>query len=82
MLPGDVSRVQRELFPLIQEILTEWHMVHFIGTTPCEAPLLDGLSSQLSLFTSKFFTRGGKVGWTGRLGNGSKWVIFGTVQFG
>ncbi|PWA68371.1 nucleoporin [Artemisia annua] len=49
MLPCDVSRVQRELFPLIQEILMEWHIVHFIGTIPCEAPLLDGLSSQLSL---------------------------------
>ncbi|KAI7734640.1 hypothetical protein M8C21_024531, partial [Ambrosia artemisiifolia] len=49
MLPEDVSRVQQELFPLIQEIITEWHIIHFFGTTPCEAPTMEDFSSQLSL---------------------------------
>lgn len=49
MLPDDVSRVQLELFPLIQEIITEWHIIHFFGTTPCESPAIEDFSSQLSL---------------------------------
>ncbi|KAJ9550716.1 hypothetical protein OSB04_014761 [Centaurea solstitialis] len=48
MLPDDVSRVQVELFPLIQEIITEWHIIHFFGTTPCESPAMEDFSSQLS----------------------------------
>ncbi|KAK9076950.1 hypothetical protein SSX86_005285 [Deinandra increscens subsp. villosa] len=48
MLPEDVSRVQLELFPLIQEIITEWHIIHFFGTTPCESPTMEDFSSQLS----------------------------------
>ncbi|XP_076919952.1 nuclear pore complex protein NUP160-like [Bidens hawaiensis] len=49
MTPEDVSRVQLELFPLIQEIITEWHIIHFFGTTPCESPTMEDFSSQLSL---------------------------------
>ncbi|XP_024959556.1 nuclear pore complex protein NUP160 isoform X1 [Cynara cardunculus var. scolymus] len=49
MLPDDVSRVQLELFPLIQEIITEWHIIHFFGTRPCESPAMEDFSSQLSL---------------------------------
>ncbi|KAI3709094.1 hypothetical protein L2E82_38852 [Cichorium intybus] len=49
MSPDDVSRVQLELFPLIQEIITEWHIIHFFTTTPSESPAMEDFSSQLSL---------------------------------
>ncbi|KAL4564311.1 hypothetical protein LXL04_028371 [Taraxacum kok-saghyz] len=49
MSPDDVSRVQLELFPLIQEIITEWHIIHFFSTTPSESPAMEDFSSQLSL---------------------------------
>ncbi|KAL7592828.1 hypothetical protein Lser_V15G33426 [Lactuca serriola] len=49
MSPDDVSRVQLELFPLIQEIITEWHIIHFFSTTPSESPAIEDFSSQLSL---------------------------------
>ncbi|XP_071736992.1 nuclear pore complex protein NUP160 isoform X2 [Rutidosis leptorrhynchoides] len=48
MLPDDVSRVQLELFPLIQEIITEWHIVHYFGTKHCESPTMEDFSSRLS----------------------------------
>nr|XP_043632456.1 nuclear pore complex protein NUP160-like [Erigeron canadensis] len=48
MLPDDVSRVHLELYPLIQEIITEWHLIHFFGTTHCESPTLEDFSSRLS----------------------------------
>ncbi|CAK9141041.1 unnamed protein product [Ilex paraguariensis] len=44
----DVSRIQLELVPMIQEIVTEWHIIHFLGTTPSESPAIEDFSSQLS----------------------------------
>ncbi|KAI3510884.1 hypothetical protein L1887_18021 [Cichorium endivia] len=49
MSPDDVSRLQLELFPLIQEIITEWHIMHLFTTTPSESPAMEDFSSQLSL---------------------------------
>ncbi|KAI3766634.1 hypothetical protein L2E82_16702 [Cichorium intybus] len=49
MSPDDVSRLQHELFPLIQEIITEWHIIHLFTTTPSESPAMEDFSSQLSL---------------------------------
>ncbi|KAK4378769.1 hypothetical protein RND71_000631 [Anisodus tanguticus] len=48
MSEDDVSRVKLELVPMIQEVLTEWHIIHFFSTTPSESPLLEDFSSQLS----------------------------------
>ncbi|XP_059648344.1 nuclear pore complex protein NUP160 isoform X2 [Cornus florida] len=48
MLPDDISKIQLELVPMIQEIITEWHIIHFFGTTPSESPAIEDFSSQLS----------------------------------
>ncbi|KAJ8529690.1 hypothetical protein K7X08_036525 [Anisodus acutangulus] len=47
MTEDEVSRVKLELVPMIQEVLTKWHIIHFFSTTPSESPLED-FSSQLS----------------------------------
>lgn len=44
----DVSKVKLELIPMIQEILTEWHIIHFFGTTPSESPPIEDFSYKLS----------------------------------
>ncbi|CAN4110826.1 unnamed protein product [Withania somnifera] len=43
----EVSTVKLELVPMIQEVLTEWHIIHYFSTTPSESPLLEDFSSQL-----------------------------------
>ncbi|KAK9145964.1 hypothetical protein Sjap_005867 [Stephania japonica] len=48
MMQEDISRIQLELVPLIEEILTEWLILHFLGITPCESPASEDFSSQLS----------------------------------
>ena len=48
MLHDDISRIQLELVPMIQEIVTEWLIIHFFSTTPSESPALEDFSSQLS----------------------------------
>ncbi|KAA8545346.1 hypothetical protein F0562_020130 [Nyssa sinensis] len=48
MSHNDISRIQLELVPMIQEIVTEWHIIHFFGTTPSESPAIEDFSSQLS----------------------------------
>lgn len=55
MLHDDISRIQLELVPMIQEIITEWLIIYFFGTTPSESPALQDFSLQLSsLQISKF----------------------------
>ncbi|KAM3290886.1 nuclear pore complex protein isoform X2 [Capsicum chacoense] len=48
MSEDEVSRVKLELVPMIQEVLTDWHIIYFFCTTPSESPLLEDFSSQLS----------------------------------
>ena len=48
MLHDDISRIQLELVPMIQEIITEWHIIHFLGTTTSESSAAEDFSSQLS----------------------------------
>lgn len=48
MLPDDVSKIQLELVPIIQEIISEWLIVHFFTTTPSESAAVEDFSSQLS----------------------------------
>lgn len=66
MSPDDVSRVQLELFPLIQEIITEWHILHFFGTTQCESPAIEDFSSQLSLL--QIDSTANRRSWNDKLG--------------
>ncbi|KAF5204861.1 Nuclear pore complex protein [Thalictrum thalictroides] len=48
MMCNDISKIQLELIPMIQEILTEWVILHFLGTTPTESPPLEDFSTRLS----------------------------------
>lgn len=48
MSHADVSRIRLEIIPLIQETITEWHIIHFVVTTPTESPAFEDFSSQLS----------------------------------
>lgn len=48
MSHADVSRIRLEIFPLVQEIITEWHIIHFVVSTPTESPAFEDFSSQLS----------------------------------
>ncbi|GER54989.1 suppressor of auxin resistance [Striga asiatica] len=48
MSHSDVSRVKLELIPMIQETLTEWHIIRFFGTTPSESPAIEDFSYRLS----------------------------------
>ncbi|KAD4179671.1 hypothetical protein E3N88_28262 [Mikania micrantha] len=66
LLPEDVSRVQLELFPLIQEIITEWHIIHFFGTSPCESPTMEDFSSRLSLL--QIDSSANRRSWNDKLG--------------
>lgn len=44
----DVSKIKVELIPMIQEIMTEWHIIHYLGTTPSESPAIEDFSYKLS----------------------------------
>ncbi|XP_057965063.1 nuclear pore complex protein NUP160 [Malania oleifera] len=48
MLHDDISRIQLELVPMVQEIITEWLIIHYFGTTGTESPAIEDFSSQLS----------------------------------
>ncbi|KAK0591184.1 hypothetical protein LWI29_036588 [Acer saccharum] len=48
MLHDDISRIQLELIPMIQEIVFEWLIILFFGITPSESPSIEDFSSQLS----------------------------------
>ncbi|CAK7335902.1 unnamed protein product [Dovyalis caffra] len=42
------SRIQLEFIPMIQEIVSEWLIIHFLSTTSSESPSIEDFSSQLS----------------------------------
>ncbi|XP_043712861.1 nuclear pore complex protein NUP160 isoform X2 [Telopea speciosissima] len=48
MSNSDISRIQLELIPMINETLAEWLILYFLGTTPSESPALEDFSSRLS----------------------------------
>lgn len=48
MVHEDISRVQLQLIPKVQELLMQWLIVHLMGTTPSESLLLEDFSSRLS----------------------------------
>ncbi|GKA89298.1 nuclear pore complex protein NUP160 isoform X2 [Tanacetum coccineum] len=66
MHPDDVSRIQIELFPLLQKIITEWHIIYFLGTTPCESRAIEDSSSQLSLL--RINSSSNRRSWNEKLG--------------
>ncbi|KAG9144646.1 hypothetical protein Leryth_020942 [Lithospermum erythrorhizon] len=48
MSHADVSRIKLEFIPMIQELITEWHIIHFFGTTASESPAFQDFNLQLS----------------------------------
>ncbi|KAH9684263.1 nuclear pore complex protein NUP160 [Citrus sinensis] len=62
----DMSRMQLEFIPMIQEIVFEWLIILFFGTTPSESPTLEDFSSQLS--SLQIGSNGGKRSWNDKLG--------------
>lgn len=49
MMPDDISKIQLELVPMVQEIISEWLIIYFFTTTPSESAAVEDFSSQLSL---------------------------------
>ncbi|KAL8541895.1 hypothetical protein ACS0TY_002951 [Phlomoides rotata] len=66
MSHDDVSRVKLEFIPMIQEIMTEWHIIHFFGTTPSESPPIEDFSYKLS--SLQIDSNGDKRLWNANLG--------------
>lgn len=44
----DVSRIQFEFFPMLQEIISEWLIIQFFASMPSESPAVEDFSYQLS----------------------------------
>ncbi|XP_078175498.1 SUPPRESSOR OF AUXIN RESISTANCE1 [Carex rostrata] len=44
----EVAKIRLRLIPMVEEILLQWVLVHFVGTTPTSRPPLEDFSSQLS----------------------------------
>ncbi|KAL1554859.1 nuclear pore complex protein NUP160-like isoform X1 [Salvia divinorum] len=63
----DVSRIKVELIPMIQEIVTEWHIILYLGTTPCESLAIEDFSHKLS--SLQIDCSEDKRLWNGKLGN-------------
>lgn len=49
LLHDDTSRIKLDLIPMIEEIICEWHIIHFLAITPSESAAVEDFSSQLSL---------------------------------
>ncbi|XP_057768055.1 nuclear pore complex protein NUP160 [Salvia miltiorrhiza] len=62
----DISRVKVELIPMIQEIVTEWHIIHYLGTTPSDSLAIEDFSHKLS--SLQIDCGGDKRLWNGKLG--------------
>ncbi|XP_062224093.1 nuclear pore complex protein NUP160-like isoform X2 [Phragmites australis] len=48
LLQSDVARIKLKLFPMIQDILGQWIVLHFVGISPTTPPTIDDFSYQLS----------------------------------
>ncbi|KAE8022771.1 hypothetical protein FH972_008545 [Carpinus fangiana] len=66
MLHDDISRIQLELIPMIEEIVSEWLVVHFFATTPSQPAAIEDFSSQLS--SLQIDSNMSKRSWNERLG--------------
>nr|DAD37335.1 TPA_asm: hypothetical protein HUJ06_007976 [Nelumbo nucifera] len=66
MAHEDISKIQLELIPMVQEILTEWLVIHFLGTTPSESQALQDFSSQLS--SLHIDSNNDNISWNEKLG--------------
>lgn len=67
ILPDDISKIQLELIPMIHEIIADWLIIHFFGTTPSESLSAEDFSSQLS--SLRIDNNTGKRSWSQDLGS-------------
>ncbi|XP_050215706.1 nuclear pore complex protein NUP160 isoform X2 [Mercurialis annua] len=66
LLPDEISKIQLELVPMVQEIVFEWSIIHFLCTIPSESPAIEDFSSQLSSLQIDGSTD--RRSWNGKLG--------------
>ncbi|GAB2284016.1 hypothetical protein Dimus_018499 [Dionaea muscipula] len=66
MLYAEITKVQLELIPMVHEIVIEWLLIYFFGTTPAQSPAVEDFSSQLSSLQIDSNT---KPSWIERLGS-------------
>lgn len=48
MSDRDISRIQLELLPMVQDIVIEWLIIQFLAATPTQGPMVGDFSTQLS----------------------------------
>ncbi|KAL0919897.1 hypothetical protein M5K25_012023 [Dendrobium thyrsiflorum] len=48
MMQADITRIKAKLIPMAHEIVTQWLLLHFMGTTPTSPTVVDDFSSRLS----------------------------------
>ncbi|KAL6629816.1 hypothetical protein ACP70R_029581 [Stipagrostis hirtigluma subsp. patula] len=58
LLQSDVARLKQKLFPMIQDILGQWIVLHFVGISPTTPPTIDDFSYQLSSLQLGMFCDG------------------------
>ncbi|CAN1178565.1 Nuclear pore complex protein NUP160 [Linum perenne] len=66
MLHADVSRMQLELVPMIQDTVYEWLIINFLVTTPSESPGIEDFSCQLS--SLRIDNKNGGKSWSDKFG--------------
>lgn len=47
-MQSDLARIKVKLIPMVQELLTQWLILHFVGSTPSTPLIGDDFSSRLS----------------------------------
>ncbi|XP_050147868.1 nuclear pore complex protein NUP160-like isoform X2 [Malus sylvestris] len=66
MLHDDVSKIQLDLIPRIEKIISEWLLIHLCATTPSESAAIEDFSSQLSVL--HIDSNMGRRSWNEKLG--------------
>ncbi|GMY33051.1 nuclear pore complex protein NUP160 isoform X1 [Fagus crenata] len=66
MCHDDISRIQLEMVPMIEEIIFEWLIIHFFATTPSQPAAIEDFSLQLS--SLQIDSNMGKRSWNEKLG--------------
>ncbi|KAK4566003.1 hypothetical protein RGQ29_002278 [Quercus rubra] len=66
MCHDDISRIQLEMVPMIEEIVSEWLIIHFFATTPSQPAAIEDFSLQLS--SLQIDSNMGKRSWNEKLG--------------
>ncbi|KAM0939366.1 hypothetical protein DsansV1_C21g0169861 [Dioscorea sansibarensis] len=66
LMQSDLARIKVKLIPMVQELLTQWLILHFVGSTPSTPLIGDDFSSRLS--SLRIDSNLGKSSWNGKLG--------------